>query len=325
MKFFLLRLLRDFTNPTMYAIANDLTSSTLGHYYLLFDEEKVENQKGAVKSFVLDENGIPLTPTYVDVEDQDFVYFPITIGQYGLSIYHTYLKTKSEYDIKRFFNTLKWFEDNSVEDSDIGIYWLTKVSLPQYKNPGPWKSAFVQGRGISLFTRAFQHTHDEKYRSLVKKALLPLTKEVKDGGVTRMTQWGPFYEEYTANEPTLVLNGFMFSLFGIYDCVRIFPEIGLAKELFWDGVETLKNCLPDYDLGYWSRYNHYHNYGDDLIDPATISYHRLHITQLNIFHRITEWDIFKHYSSKWDSYDNLMNKFRTYTLKIKVLKALKRF
>ncbi|MCK5076947.1 MAG: hypothetical protein KAR38_11260, partial [Calditrichia bacterium] len=34
---------------------------------------------------------------------------------------------------------------------------------------------------------------------------------------------GPFYEEYTAEYPTLVLNGHIFALFGICDFVRAFP------------------------------------------------------------------------------------------------------
>ncbi len=46
---------------------------------------------------------------------------------------------------------------------------------------------------------------------MAEKALISFTKSVEDGGVTSFTKWGPFYEEYTAEVPTLVLNGMIFS------------------------------------------------------------------------------------------------------------------
>ena len=106
----------------------------------------MENQKGGQKSIIFDANGIPINPTYVDVKDKDYVYFPITIGQVGLAIFHTYLNTKNEDDKKRFLNIADWFVSNGSESNNLGIRWMTHVSLPQYKNPGPWQSAFSQSR-----------------------------------------------------------------------------------------------------------------------------------------------------------------------------------
>ncbi len=70
-----------------------------------------------------------------------------------------------------------------------------------------------------------------------------------------LPDWGPFYEEYTAEVPTLVLNGMIFSLCGLLDFARVFPENDLGKKLVSEGFSTLENILPDYDLGFWSRYN----------------------------------------------------------------------
>ncbi|MDD5582211.1 MAG: D-glucuronyl C5-epimerase family protein [Candidatus Marinimicrobia bacterium] len=50
-------------------------------------------------------------------------------------------------------------------------------------------------------------TGRKNYFVLAEKALLPFSLAVEQGWVTVFTPWGPFYEEYTASVPTLVLNG----------------------------------------------------------------------------------------------------------------------
>ena len=55
---------------------------------------------------------------------------------------------------------MDWFYQNAEISDDLGVRWLTDVPLPQYKNPGPWQSAFAQGRGISIVLRGFQLTDD---------------------------------------------------------------------------------------------------------------------------------------------------------------------
>lgn len=322
--FFLIRLWRDFTNPLKFEIANDLHSAILGDYYFIFDEDKMQNQKGAVKSFKLDENGIPMNPTYIDVSEQDYVYFPITIGQYGLSVFQTYLKTKSEHDKNRFLNIADWFYKNRIDDKKSGAYWLTHVPLPQYQNQGPWQSAFVQSRGISVLLRAYQLTGNEKFVTIAEQALTPYTKPVSDGGVTSFTEWGPFYEEYTAAVPTLVLNGMVFSLCGVHDFIRVFPENELARQLFDQGIQTLINILPVFDLTYWSRYNLCRADWYPAVDPATVNYQRLHIVQLNMLYRLTNNEIFNQYAKKFKSQDNIFNVLRMYITKYRALKKLNR-
>lgn len=322
--FFLLRVLKDILNPTQYKIADDLHSQKLNEYYFLFYEKQMENQKGGQRSIVFDKKGIPLNPTYIDVKDKKYVYFPITIGQVGLAVFHTYLKTKSEIDKDKFLKFVDWFYQNAETNDSLGVRWMTDVSLPQYKNPGPWQSAFSQSRGISILLRGYQLTENKKFAEMAEQALIPFTKSVSEGGVTSFTKWGPFYEEYTAKVPTLVLNGMIFSLCGIYDFVRVFPKNSLAKKIYDDGIQTLKNILPEYDLGHWSRYNLCKADWYPEIDPATIGYQRLHITQLEMLYRLTNQEIFKEYAEKFRKQDNLINVIRMYKIKYKALKKLNR-
>jgi len=322
--FFILRFWRDLTHPIRYDVTGDLHAPQLGTYYLLFDENRIVNQKGATKSFVLDEKGIPVTPTYIDVKEKSHVYFPITIGQYGLAVFHTYLRTRSESDRSRFLRIADWFYDNRIEDDRLGTYWLTDVSLPAYRNPGPWQSAFVQGRGISVLLRGYQLTGNSPYLDVAQGALKPFLHLVSEGGVTSSTEWGPFYEEYTSGVPTLVLNGMIFSLCGVHDFVRVFPENRLSRRIFDDGIQTLKNILPEYDLGYWSRYNLCTADWYPKIDPATVAYHHLHITQLKMLYRLTGEEVFEEYADRFAAQCTFSNIIRTYRMKFQALKEMGR-
>lgn len=322
--FFLQRFLRDVTRPLGFEIADDLHGKELKEYYFLFYEDKIVNQKGGTKSFELDEKGIPRNPTYIDVKDQDYVYFPITIGQYGLAVFHSFLRTQADIDKRRFMTIADWFYNNAQVDEKSGTRWLTAVPLPQYKNKGPWQSAFAQSRGLSVLLRAYQLTGEKKYAKCAEQALLPFTISIADGGVTAFTEWGPFYEEYTSSVPTLVLNGMVFALCGLYDFVRVFPENARAHKIFNEGIITLENILPQYDLGFWSRYNLCRADWHPEIDPATITYHRLHIRQLEMLYHLTKKLIFQTYADKFKEQDIWLNRIRMYKMKYRSLKKIGR-
>jgi hypothetical protein len=147
---------------------------------------------------------------------------------------------------------------------------------------------------------------------------------VDDVGVASFTEDCPFYEEYTAKGPTLVLNGMIFSLFGIMDFVRVFPDNKLARKIHDDGILTLENMLPEYDLGFWSRYNLCRLEGYPEIDPATVGYQRLHISQLEVMHRYTGNEIFYHYMELFKKQDTFLNILKMYKIKYKSLKSLNR-
>ncbi|MDP8220165.1 MAG: D-glucuronyl C5-epimerase family protein [Candidatus Stygibacter frigidus] len=323
--FMLKKLINDLKTPKeRYKIADDVKSNELGYYYFVFDEKRVSSGKDQKLLNHFDENGIPVNKTYIDVEGEEFVYFPITIGQMGLAIFHTWLKSGKEEDKERFLKYPHWFETNAEESHQYGARWLTKVSLPQYHNPGSWQSAFSQARAINILLRGYQLTDNEDWADLARLALTPFTLTVEDGGVTSMIKTAPFYEEYPAEVPTMVLNGMIFALFGIHDYIRVFPEDKIAKELFNSGIQSVQDILPVYDLGYWSRYNLCQAEWYPEIDPATILYQRLHIAQLKVLYKITEIPVFQKYAYLFQKQDNIVNALRMYSLKYKSLKKINR-
>jgi len=325
--FMLNKLFVDLRSPKKhYDISDDMHSQKLGYYYFIFREELVaagKNQR-LIKQF--DKNGIPINKTYIDVTNKDYVYFPISIGQMGLAVFHTYLNTNSDADINRFLEFVDWFADsnNYVYSDNLGVRWLTDVPLPQYKNPGPWQSAFSQSRGISILLRGYQLTGNEEYAKLAEQAITSFEIPVSNGGVTSFTEFGPFYEEYTASVPTLVLNGMIFALCGVYDFIRVFPENQRTKKLFDNGINTLENILPQYDMQFWSKYNLCKADWYPSVDPATIGYQRLHVNQLEMLYKLTGKSIFEKYFEIFSKQDTFLNALKMYRIKFKALKKIGR-
>jgi hypothetical protein len=223
-----------------------------------------------------------------------------------------------------------WFYENKIEDDRLGTYWLTEIPKPEYKVLTPWKSAFTQSRAISVLLRAWQNTGEEKYLDTAKKALIPFTYDIKNKGVTVFSKHGKFYEEYVAAEPTMVLDGHIFSLFGLNDFTRaVTKDIDKeynekAKGLFNEGIESLLKWLPEYDLGFWLRFNmcKMDHYPD--IDPCTIGYLRLITIQLRVLFLITGNKEFQMYSEKFRNYHKPFNILKMYSVKYKALKKINR-
>ena len=144
--FMLRKLLRDFNTNRKIEINMENQSETLGYYYIKFDED-IAKLNRLIHSF--DKNGVPLNTTYIDVEDTKLHYYPISIGQYGLAIFHSWLKTHSEEKRGHFLRIADWFMNNRTDHTELGCYWLTDVPKPEYHVYQPWKSAFAQSRGIT--------------------------------------------------------------------------------------------------------------------------------------------------------------------------------
>lgn len=306
----------------IYQMAEDLHSPQLREYYFLMDEAQL--RAGYSQNFHFDERGIPMIPTYIDVAERKLIYYPISIGQFGLAIFHTYLKTQSPGDRNRFLQIVDWFYANRRSDVRRGDYWLTEVPKPEFRIEHPWPSAFSQSRGISLLLRGCQLTGEKKYLEAATNALKIYEIPAQEGGVTSFTEFGPIYEEYPAPFLTGVLDGAIFSLFGLYDYVRAVKDNAFAKRLFEAGIAGLQGALPRYDLGYWIKYNLCSEPFYPKLDPATILYFRLVNNQLQLLYRLTGERFFLEYAEKWQKYDRLPNKLRMYRLKYRALKQLNR-
>ena len=315
-------------NKASYEISQDLHSNKLGEFYLRFEDDPAKLNL-LIHSF--DEQGIPLNSAYVDVENPRLHYYPISIGQYALEKFNRWINTGDEDTKLHFLRIADWFYENRIDDDKLGTYWLTDIPKPEYKVNKPWKSAFTQSRAISVLLRSWQVTGRGKYFTAAKNALIPFTYDIEEGGVSAFYKSAyPIYEEYVAEEPTAVLDGHNFSLLGLYDFLRAvtleFDREGheLATNLFNKGIVSLIKRLPDYDMGYWLKFNLCEMKHYPKIDPCTVSYLRLVLLQLEVFYRLTENKKFINYKNKFSRYDSLFNILRMYPVKYKALKKLNR-
>ena len=66
-----------------------------------------------------------------------------------------------------------------------------------------------------------------------------------------------------------------------------------------EAVNTLRENLDRYDLGFWSLYE---QSGTRLPMVASPFYHQLHVAQLRMMHRLTGDDLFSRYADRWQTY-----------------------
>ena len=139
----------------------------------------------------------------------------------------------------------------------------------------PWYSGLAQGQGLSVLIRAYKITSNEKYIIAAKKVFRSFQSEVDKGGVTftdnNDNKW---IEEYIVDPPTHILNGFIWSLWGIYDYYLITKNKS-SFMLYNNYVKTLKINLESYDIGFWSLYEHS---STKLKMISSHFYHRLYCT-----------------------------------------------
>ncbi|XP_061711746.1 D-glucuronyl C5-epimerase [Cydia pomonella] len=170
--------------------------------------------------------------------------------------------------------------------------------------PG-WHSAMSQGHGISLLARAFHRSGDAAYLRAAKKALYLLDVPSHAGGVKAM--WMDkhvWYEEYPTKPPLFVLNGFIYTLLGLYDLHVIEGEnsISLAKKMFDDGMASLKTLLPLFDTGSGSFYDLRHFTLGVSPNIARWDYHATHVNQLYLLAGLDDDPILINTAKRWEGY-----------------------
>ncbi len=168
----------------------------------------------------------------------------------------------------------------------------------------------AQGHAISLLARFYSHFKEQKYIVAAAKALDLFEIESTNGGVKAFFMNDPryaWYEEYPTQPYSLfVLNGFLYSMFGVYDFISVCDQhstmkgnsmIGIyyekAKNIFQKGLESLNRILSSYDTGTRSFYDLRH-LSNAQVNPnvARWDYHMLHVSQIAYLISILEQEGF---------------------------------
>lgn len=247
-----------------------------------------------ITRFGMPNDEIPIT------QDDDGTprHFSIAIFQYGLAAYDLYLEHHEDIYLRKFWNCVRWAIDNQEENGG----WN---SFGRQNDKEPF-SAMAQGEGISLLVRAFILTQDQLYFDCASKALKFLLKPREEGGVCEKSDSELLLYEFTFYP--LVLNGWIFAAWGIFDFFKISRDLEIGR-LWQLSIKSIKEKLPEFDCGYWSKYNI-----QNII--ASPFYHKLHVAQLNVMYKLTGEKEFKKYAIRWQKqYDNVFFKMGAFIYK----------
>ncbi len=262
----------------------------LGEYYMSFAEK-------AGYPGHYDAAGIPMLNYHGRIGVQ---YNPIAIAQWGLGNYNLACRAENEARRKKFLAAADWLCAH-LEPNSFGLWVWNHYFDWEYRRllKAPWYSALAQGQGISLLVRAYRETGTVAYLEAAHRAFASFLRSPSEGGVTLTDEHGKvWFEEYIVSPPTHILNGFIWAAWGVYDFF-LATQSNPAHCLFEHAVQTLRSNLDCYDLGFWSLYE---QSGTLLPMVASPFYHRLHVVQLRLMHRITGDTTFAKYADKWEAY-----------------------
>jgi hypothetical protein len=230
---------------------------------------------------------------------------PIDACHTAIAWFHAWLKG-DEAARDRFTLAARALLDASVSATLGGRACLLLPHFDQIEgyrpHPKPWASSMVQGWAASLFVRAYQLDGDERYLEAARQTCGPFFVPVAQGGLLDHLPHGvPFYEKYPFDgQVRHVLNGFMSSLFGLYDLARATDDPA-ARQLFENGLATLRDerTLMAFDNGYTTLYD----LGSGRrATPAGVFYTWVHARQLAGLARITGSSHLLAWAERWRAY-----------------------
>lgn len=161
--------------------------------------------------------------------------------------------------IAQFYDAAEWFVRNQNIKTG-GWQNPVKRKLSEFAElKQGWYSAMGQGHAISLLARAYYHSNgNSKYLRAAINGIKPFRVPSRQGGVlAKFMGKYDWYEEYPTTPASYVLNGFIYSLLGLYDLNATAPT-NLSREagqLFDMGLISLKKMLLMYDTGSGSIYD----------------------------------------------------------------------
>jgi len=156
------------------------------------------------------------------------------------------------------------------------------------------QSAMCQSEGTSVLLRAYIQTNLTKYYEHATKAINFMITDIRNEGTCLYENEDVIFQEYVSQYNLSVLNGWIFSIFGLFDYTLINKE-EKYKNILYSSVNSMAKILKKYDRKFWSNYD----LKGTIASPA---YHDLHIRQLQLLYEIFGKEEFKEYGEKWKKY-----------------------
>ncbi|HEY3066260.1 MAG TPA: D-glucuronyl C5-epimerase family protein [Methylomirabilota bacterium] len=237
----------------------------------------------------LDADGVPRQCSRIF----GIAYNPAYVAWYGLMALDEGVRTSDLAHVRRFLNQVHWLERNAVIRDDEAV-WRYSFDWREGRCDlkAPWISALAQGLAMSALVRAVRVTGRKELLDLARAATRVFERGIEEGGVATREGHGALYEEYPGRPLPRILDGFLFSLLGLYD-VAVETDDAAVWDLFRGGVRGLIATLRSWDYrGKWSWYGS-HGY---LCPPQ---YHGLNCALLESLARLTGDPVLARYAESW--------------------------
>lgn len=219
------------------------------------------------------------------------------------------LSLSSTSHMSQFYDAATWLVKNQDSQGGWPIQVTRRLAGGELVLPPGWYSAMAQGQAMSLLVRAYHRTSNMQYLNAALDATKLFKIRSEDHGVmTKFENNHVWYEEYPTVPSSFVLNGFIYSLIGLYDLKTLCPLrkpgplCRETKKLFEDGMKSVKKLLPLYDSGSGSIYDLRHFTLGSSPNLARWDYHATHINQLLLLATIDSDSIFKTTANRWMGY-----------------------
>lgn len=252
-----------------------------GRFYL---KDEVAGYYNDLTEKVLKRNDVVNDVPFSLVDSGEKVYFSIEIFQYGLGAYDLYLHDASDLYLQKVYACANWALSTQEDNGAWKTFAHKDEKLPY--------SAMAQGEGISLLLRAYKVSKNESYMVAARKAVSFLLTSIDDGGVAKYEGDDVYFMECLYLP--LILNGWIFAIWGLFDYCKIIDEKPV-KDVLCKTLDSLKKKLPAFDTGYWSFYAE-----SKMI--ASPFYHKLHIAQLKVMYNLSGCEIYEKFANKWMCY-----------------------
>jgi heparosan-N-sulfate-glucuronate 5-epimerase len=240
-----------------------------------------------------------------------FITLPVTVVQFGLGSMDRYHLTGAQQDLNQVRSVIRWILNNLKPE---GYFDNFTALLNPHERFFSNNHGMVQGETLSLCIRVVEnHLVDSEtadqlahaIRAIAQNMVLP----IEEGG-TLLTVGNHFYLcEFPRTDRYVVLNGWVFGLFGLIDYLRYSGDSALA-EYITALLRTFRTCLKDFLLA--DGWSYYDNHGR-VCSPF---YHSLHISLLDALHQLTGDQELAVVSNKMRAADTRVRRYWYTSLKV---------
>ena len=265
-----------------------------------------ENRRGKWIHFARDVNmdllkGIALKCSKLR-KNKELVLVGVSIRGHGW-IDNVTLSSAAHMD--HFINAANWFVNHQDSRGGWSIQVVRKLIPDIMELPPGWYSAMAQGHAMSTLVRAYIRTKNPVYLRTAEKGLDLFEINSAQGGVkAKFADTYDWYEEYPTTPSSFVLNGFIYSLFGLYDLKQVArgDSLTLVTKLYEEGMKSLKAMVLMFDSGSGTFYDLRHISVGLAPNRARWDYHTTHISQMLQLSKMDSDPIFTRTAKRWQDY-----------------------